>query len=93
MEERHSMDEGNSIEENFKKVARRQYLHFFRFWFIAIGILALACVIMKIAQKDVPRANHEAPAERVYDYADVLTEFGGSGFAGIHSADGKEASY
>ncbi len=74
MEERHSMDEGNSIEENFKKVARRQYLHFFRFWFIAIGILALACVIVKIAQKDVPRANHEAPAERVYDYADVLTD-------------------
>ena len=55
-------------------MARRQYLHFFRFWFIAIGILALACVIMKIAQKDVPRANHEAPAERVYDYADVLTD-------------------
>lgn len=65
------------MEEDFKKVARRQYLHYFRFWFIGIGILAAACIVMKLADQargNAPRTNQEAPAERVYDYADVLTD-------------------
>lgn len=32
------------MEEDFKKEARKQYLHYFRFWFIGIGILAAACI-------------------------------------------------
>lgn len=65
------------MENDIKKEARRQYLHYFRFWFIGIGILALLCIVMAIvsrARKEVPRTNNEAPAERVYDYADVLTD-------------------
>lgn len=64
------------MEEDFKKEARKQYLHYFRFWFLSIGILAIACVAMAIANrgKDGARTNNEAPRERVYDYADVLTD-------------------
>lgn len=64
------------MEEDFRKEARKRYLHDFRFWFIAIGVLAIACVAMKFAKpaRNVPRTNGEAPAERVYDYADVLTD-------------------
>ena len=65
------------MENDIKKEARRQYLHYFRFWFIGTGILALLCVVMLMANRfrgDAPRTNSEAPAERVYDYADVLTD-------------------
>ncbi len=64
------------MEEDFKKEARKQYLHYFRFWFIGIGILAVACIVMALLgrTREVPRANNEAPEERVYDYADVLTD-------------------
>lgn len=65
------------MENDFRKEARKQYLHYFRFWFIGIGILALLCIgfgIMKRNRGEVPRTNDQAPAERVYDYADVLTD-------------------
>lgn len=64
------------MEEDFKKEARKQYLHYFRFWFIGIGILAVACIVAALSARtrDMPRANNEAPKERVYDYADVLTD-------------------
>lgn len=58
------------METDFKKEARRQYLHYFRFWFLAAGILGILC----IAALFLKRVNHEAPSERVYDYADVLTD-------------------
>lgn len=65
------------MENEFKKEARRQYFHYFRFWFIGIVILALLCIVragVRRSQGEVPRTNNEAPAERVYDYADVLTD-------------------
>ena len=65
------------MENDFRKEARKQYLHYFRFWFIGIGILALLCIgfgIMKRNRGEVPRTNDQAPAERVFDYADVLTD-------------------
>ena len=64
------------MEEDFKKEARKQYLHYFRYWFIGIGILAVACIVAALSARtrDMPRANNEAPKERVYDYADVLTD-------------------
>lgn len=64
------------MENEIKKEARKQYLHYFRFWFIAIGILAVLCIaaaILKRAGSNAPRTNNEAPTERVYDYAEVLT--------------------
>lgn len=55
------------MEEDFKKEARKQYLHYFRFWFIGIGILAAACIAAALSARtrDMPRANNEAPKERV----------------------------
>lgn len=65
------------MENDFRKEAGKQYLHYFRFWFMGIGILALICIVLGIRnsrREEVPRTNNQAPAERVYDYADVLTE-------------------
>lgn len=65
------------MEYNVKKEARKQYLHYFRFWFLAIGILAVICIALGLARRiggNAPRANDEAPLERVYDYAAVLTD-------------------
>lgn len=65
------------MDKEYKKEARRQYLHYFRFWFIAAGLLAVACIVLKVVRpggEEIPRTNNEAPKERVYDYADVLTE-------------------
>lgn len=65
------------MEYDFKREARKQYLHYFRFWFIAVAVLAVICIVlgaMKFLESRRGRTNHEAPAERVYDYADVLTD-------------------
>lgn len=64
------------MENDFRKEARKQYLHYFRIWFAVIGVLIILCIVMaliKRAGKDTPRTNGDAPTERVYDYADVLT--------------------
>lgn len=63
--------------DSIKKEARKQYFHYFRVWFIVIGILLVVTVIMgvkHVIESNVPRTNFSAPAERVYDYADVLTD-------------------
>lgn len=65
------------MENDFRKEARRQYFRYFGVWFLAVGILAAVCVgmgVVKRGQGGAVRTNPQAPAERVYDYADVLTE-------------------
>lgn len=65
------------MENDYKKEAVRQYLHYFRFWFLALALLAAVCVgaaVFAPEETAAPRTNPEAPEERVYDYADVLTE-------------------
>ncbi len=65
------------MDKDIKREAGRQYLRYFRFWFIAIGILILAVAVLGMLKRNagsVPRTNSEAPAERVYDYADVLDD-------------------
>ena len=65
------------MENDFRKEARKQYLRYFRFWFAGIGILIIFCIVMALIKRsgnEVPRTNADAPAERVYDYADVLTD-------------------
>lgn len=65
------------MNEDFKKEAKRQYLHYFRFWFIAVGVLLALVIVAGIVnsmKKNAPRGNLSAPAERVYDYADILTD-------------------
>lgn len=64
------------MEKNVKSEAVRQYLRYFRVWFILIGLMAAACIVLAVIRqiRNVPRTNHEAPEERVFDYADVLTD-------------------
>lgn len=65
------------MEKEIKREAIRQYLHYFRFWFSGVGVLALilaGLLLVKIFEQKAPRGNREAPAERVYDYAEVLTQ-------------------
>lgn len=65
------------MDKEIKREAFKQYLHYFRIWFIVIGIMAVFCagafVMHSMAGKG-GRVNHEAPAERVFDDADVLTD-------------------
>lgn len=65
------------MTDDIKKEARKQYFHYFRIWFIVIGILLVVTVILGVkhtAGGNVSRTNFSAPAERVFDYAGVLTD-------------------
>lgn len=66
------------MEKEFKKEARKQYFHYFRVWFILLGIFAIlglgAVVKHALEPKETGRGNDQEPMERVYDYADVLTD-------------------
>lgn len=65
------------MSDNLKKEARKQYLHYFRIWFVIVGILLVLTIVMGIRysmREPVVRLNTTAPTERVYDYADVLTD-------------------
>lgn len=65
------------MEQEIKREARKQYLKYFRIWFIILGILlVIGAVVLGIhfMKQSAGRKNDMAPAERVYDYADVLTD-------------------
>lgn len=65
------------MDKELKKEARKQYLHHFRFLFIVVGILLIVTAAAGVSQAmkaGMVRTNNEAPSERVYDYADILTE-------------------
>lgn len=65
------------MEDDVKREARRQYLKYFRIWFIGIGILLAVAVgagVVRSMRSDDSRGNNRAPKERVYDEADVLTD-------------------
>ena len=62
---------------NYKKEARKQYFKYFCGWFIAVGVLLIAVIAVvgiRNMSNNRPRGNNKAPKERVYDYADVLTD-------------------
>lgn len=68
------------ITGQWKKILRealRQYFKYFKIWFIIAGILAVitigAAVVHALTPKPV-RGNGQEPTERVYDYADMLTD-------------------
>lgn len=68
------------MDKELKMEARKQYLHYFRFWFIAVAIVLvifLGTLFAKLMSSKgsllAERNNNVAPTERVYDYADVLT--------------------
>lgn len=65
------------MSENWKAEARKQYVHYFRIWFIVVGVLLGIAIITGAAhyvKVSRPRTNEAAPTERVYDYADVLSD-------------------
>lgn len=65
------------MENDFKKEARKQYLHFFRVWFVIVGVLLVVTIVVSVVRglrNTGERHNTQAPAERVYDYADLLTD-------------------
>ena len=65
------------MEKDIKREALRQYLKYFKVWFIIAGILAVitigAAIVHALTPKTV-RGNSQDPTERVFDYADVLTD-------------------
>lgn len=65
------------MDKEIKREARKQYFHYFRIWFLVLAVLAVICGAVSglflIRKGSIVRRNNEAPAERVYDYADVLT--------------------
>lgn len=64
------------MDKEVKKTAVKQYLKYFIVWFVILGIVLVIAggIIIGNKMKDTPgRGNHQAPAERVYDYAEVLT--------------------
>ena len=67
------MDMGN----DYKSESRKQYLKYFRVWFIIVGVLLVISTVVlvkNVMENKRTRTNLEAPTERVYDYADILTE-------------------
>lgn len=66
------------MDKEIKIEARKQYLRYFRIWFIVIAIMAVIFVALLatnlLGKGNNVRGNGSAPAERVYDLADVLTD-------------------
>lgn len=69
------------MDKELKVEARKQYLHYFRFWFIAVAVVLviflgtfIGSVVSSNSSMLAKRNNEVAPTERVYDYADVLTD-------------------
>lgn len=65
------------MDKEIKREARSQYLKYFRIWFIVVGILAVILIVVagiNTLTSNKVRGNNNAPTERVYDYADVLTD-------------------
>lgn len=53
----------------------KQYFSYFKIWFIVLGVLAVITGVAAFVNRlDNTRGNYQAPDERVYDYADVLTD-------------------
>lgn len=65
------------METDYKKEALKQYIKYFRVWFIIIAVLVVLLAVMAgmyHLRHRFSRTNMEAPEERVYDYAGILTD-------------------
>lgn len=65
------------MEKEIKQLAWKQYIHYFRIWFIGLGLLIVVSGVLfavKTFSANDVRVNQGVPEERVYDYADVLTD-------------------
>lgn len=64
------------FDREIKQEARRQYFRYFRFWLIGAAVMLVIAIGVNAARAAVnnrTRGNDQAPSERVYDDADVLT--------------------
>lgn len=61
-------------KKEWRAEALKQYFHYFRFWFIGLGVLLILFLgVWAVSlQNTFSRGNDSAPAERVFDYAGVL---------------------
>lgn len=71
--------QNNRMGNDFKAEARKQYFKYFRIWFIIVAVLLVITIFMVAAEllsrnDSGVRNNDESPIERVYDYAEVLTD-------------------
>lgn len=69
----------DKMGNDFKAEARKQYFKYFRIWFGAVAVLLAITLFVggaKLLERNDSgeRKNDKAPVERVYDYADVLTD-------------------
>ncbi len=65
------------MDKEIKREALRQYFKYFSIWFIITGIViifTIGVVLAKSILDNRPKKNNAAPVERVFDYADVLTD-------------------
>lgn len=65
------------MDREIRAEAIRQYFRYFRVWFIVAAVMFVLFIpglIRHLKQPEVVRENTQAPSERVYDYADVLTD-------------------
>ena len=66
------------MDYDYKKEERKRYLKYFSVWMIIAAIALLVFGVMKLTHKEEAvvkneRHNSQAPSQRVYDYAEVLT--------------------
>ncbi|MBQ7775688.1 MAG: TPM domain-containing protein [Lachnospiraceae bacterium] len=67
------------MEYDVKREARNQYLNYFKIWFIIVAVLIVISAIKLIGiltekEEVVERTNTQAPQERVFDEANVLSD-------------------
>lgn len=64
------------MDKEIRKEALRQYFHYFWIWFVITGVVLLitVCAVVGVFAVKYLQRNDSAPAERVYDYADVMTD-------------------
>lgn len=66
------------MNSEYRKEATKQYFNYFKIGFIVLAVLLIVYGVLYVTKglmaSGTPRTNLEAPTERVYDYADVLTE-------------------
>lgn len=61
------------MNNEIKKTAILQYLSYFKIWFIILLFFIGGLIVYLTNRKNHTSINSNAPQERVYDYADVLT--------------------
>ena len=65
------------MDKEIRDLARKNYLQYFRGWFIAVLVVAVLFVLTLAAtsvRPKVVRQNTSAPLKRVYDEADILSD-------------------